>query len=158
MEKVNCVKGIIATIGAFLAEKLGILWIIIPMLLACSIVDYITGMLAAKKEGAISSKTGMWGIVKKLLYYIEVTIAILIDWTIINVAKSIGVEVPITTFFGLLVAIWIMINELVSILENLTRLETPMPSFLVRIVSNLKIAVEKSGDKLADSVSKDSKE
>ena len=158
MEKINYVKAIIATIGAFLAEKLGILWIIIPMLLACSIVDYITGMLAAKKEGVISSKTGMWGIVKKLLYYIEVAIAILIDWTIINVAKSIGVEVPITTFFGLLVAIWIMINELVSILENLTRLETPMPSFLVRIVSNFKIAVEKSGDKLADSVSKDSKE
>ena len=63
-----------------------------------------------------------------------------------------GIKVPTVTFFGLLVAIWLLINELISILENLTRIGTPMPPFLVKVVSAFKVAVENSGDSLADTV------
>ncbi|WP_431603209.1 hypothetical protein [Clostridium beijerinckii] len=37
-------------------------------------------------------------------------------------------------------------------LENLTRLEVPLPSFLLKVVENFKVVVEKSGDTLADKV------
>lgn len=151
MENVNGIKAIIAGVGAFLSAKLGILWIILPLLLMCMVADYATGMLAGKKEGKTDSKKGMWGVVKKLMYGIEVAVAMVVDWTIINVAENIGIDVPLVTFFGLLVCIWLIINELISILENLTRLETPMPAFLIKVVSNFKVVVEKKGDKLADS-------
>ena len=36
--------------------------------------------------------------------------------------------------FGLIVAVWLIINELISILENLSELGTPIPPFLVKIV------------------------
>lgn len=146
MEKANWIKGTICGVGAVLSAKLGLLYMVIPLLLICMVADYLTGMLASKKEGTISSKIGRWGIVKKLMYMVEVAVGVVVDWTIINVADSLNIKVPTATFFGLLVAIWIVFNELVSILENLVRLETPMPAFLVNIVKNFKVAIEKQGD------------
>jgi hypothetical protein len=75
-----------------------------------------------------------------------------VDWTILQVSSSLGFNIPVATFFGLLVAIWLIVNELISILENLTRLEVPLPSFLLKVVQNFKVVVEKSGDTLADTV------
>lgn len=152
MEKANYIKAFIISIGTFLSAKLGMLYVVIPFLLIVMVGDYITGMLASKKEGNINSKTGMWGIVKKLMYGIEVAVGMIVDWLIINMCSRIGINFPTVTFFGLLVAIWLIVNELISILENLTRLEAPMPPFLIKIVSTFKVAVEKSGDTLADTV------
>lgn len=158
MEKTNWIKGIITGVGTVLSAKLGLLYVVIPLLLICMVADYLTGMLASKKEGIISSKTGMWGIIKKLMYLIEIAVAMVVDWTIVNVAESLNIKVPAVTFFGLLVALWIIFNELISILENLTRLETPMPQFLINIVKNFKIVVEKNGNKLTEEVGEDEKE
>lgn len=155
MDKYNYIKAFIAGIGAFLSAKLGLLYIVIPLLLVCMVVDYLTGILASKKEGIISSKIGRWGIVKKLMYMVEVAVGVIVDWTIINVAVSLNVKVPQCTFFGLLVALWIIFNELISILENLTRLDTPMPTFLINIVKNFKVVVENQGDNLNKQVGDD---
>lgn len=158
MEKMNYVKGLICSAGALLSAKLGLLYIVIPLLLVCMVSDYLTGMLASKKEGIISSKIGRWGIVKKLMYMVEVAVGVIVDWTIINVTKSLNITVPACTFFGLLVALWIIFNELISILENLTRLETPMPNFLLNIVRNFKVTIEKQGSKLESNICNTDKE
>lgn len=158
MEKANYIRALMVSIGAFLSAKLGLLYVIIPLLTIAMIVDYITGMLASKKEGSTNSKTGMWGIVKKLMYAVEVAVGMIVDWLIINVCSSIGINFPTVTFFGLLVAIWLIINELISILENLIRLDAPMPPFLINVVSTFKVAVEKSGDTLVNTVESNIKE
>ncbi|MDD3225816.1 MAG: phage holin family protein [Clostridium sp.] len=152
MEKSNYIKAFVISIGTFLSAKLGMLYVVIPFLLIAMVGDYVTGMLASRKEGTTNSKTGMWGIIKKLMYGVEVAVGMTVDWLIINVCSSIGINFPTVTFFGLLVAIWLIVNELISILENLTRLEAPMPPFLIKIVSTFKVAVEKSGDTLANTV------
>lgn len=149
MDKYNVVKAVLSGALAAISAKLGILG---PMLLALTgvmIVDYITGMLASKKENNISSRVGMWGIVKKLLYIVVVGVGMLMDWLILTTAESMGVHIPLATFFGLLVAVWLIINELISILENLTRMEIPMPGFLLTIVQHFKVAVESKGDEQA---------
>jgi toxin secretion/phage lysis holin len=152
MEKANYIRVFIASVGAYLSIKLGVLLPILIMLTVVMVIDYSTGILDAKKRGEINSKTGMWGIVKKLLYGVAVAVGMVVDWTILQVSSSLGFNIPIATFFGLLVAIWLIVNELISILENLTRLEVPLPPFLLKIVQNFKIVVEKSGDTLADTV------
>lgn len=113
MDKYNVIKAILSGAVAAISAKLGILG---PMLLALTgvmIVDYITGMLASKKENNISSRVGMWGIVKKLLYIVVVGVGMLMDWLILTTAESMGVHIPLATFFGLLVAVWLIINELI---------------------------------------------
>lgn len=152
MENITYIKGIIAAVAAFFSAKLGILGPMLLVLIGVMIVDYLTGMTASRKEGKINSKKGMWGIIKKLMYVVVVAVGMLMDWLILTTAESIGAHIPIQTFFGLLVAIWLIINELISILENLTRIGTPMPDFLVRLVKSFKVSVESSGDKLADAV------
>lgn len=150
MDKYNVIKAVLSGAVAAVSAKLGILG---PMLLALTgvmIVDYITGMAASKKENSISSRVGIWGIVKKLLYIVVVGVGMLMDWLILTTADSMGVHIPLATFFGLLVAVWLIINELISILENLTRMEIPMPGFLLTIVQHFKVAVESKGDELAD--------
>ena len=154
MEKVDVIKAFFITIGAFLSDKLGMLFPVLIMLGAVLIIDYITGILDAKKHKELNSKIGMWGIVKKLLYGVAVAVGMIVDWTILNVAETVGINIPIATFFGLLVAIWLIINELISILENLTSLEVPLPGFLLKVVSNFKVVVEHNGDALADKINK----
>ena len=127
------------------------------MLIAVLITDYLTGMLSAFQHNVLNSKTGLWGIVKKLLYGVAVAVGMIVDWTIINVAQAIDINIPMTTFFGLLVSIWLIINELISILENLMKLDVPLPTFLIKVVSNFKIAVENSGEVLADTIDKSGK-
>ena len=43
---------------------------------------------------------------------------------------------------GLLVVIWLIINELISILENLATIGVPLPTFLFKLVGRLKIVAE----------------
>lgn len=157
LEKTNLIKSIFAAISAYLSSKLGILSPIIVMLIAVLITDYLTGMLSAFQNNVLNSKTGLWGIVKKLLYGVAVAVGMIVDWTIINVAQAIDINIPMTTFFGLLVSIWLIINELISILENLMKLDVPLPTFLIKVVSNFKIAVENSGEALADTIDKSGK-
>lgn len=154
MDKFNIIRGVLSGAVAIISAKLGILG---PMLLALTgvmLIDYITGMLASKKENVISSKKGMWGIIKKLLYIVIVGIGMLMDWLILTTADSLGVHIPLATFFGLLVAVWLIINEVISILENLTRLDAPLPPFLVEIVKHFKVVVENQGNELADEIEK----
>lgn len=158
MENLTYVKGIIAAVAAFFSAKLGILGPILLALMGVMIVDYLTGMTASKKEGNIDSKKGMWGILKKVTYIVVVGVGMLMDWLILTTAESLGAEIPLQTFFGLLVAIWLIINELISILENLTRIGTPMPDFLVRLVKSFKVSVESSADKLTDAVEQKEKQ
>lgn len=135
-----------------LSAKLGILVPILMLLIFAMIIDYATGMLAAKYEGVIQSRRGMWGIVKKLLYGVAVAVALMVDWTIVNVAGALGIVIPITVFFSVIVAIWFVINECISILENLIKMEVELPDFLQKIAINFKVAVEKKGNKMAENI------
>ena len=111
------------------------------------IIDYISGMLAAKKEAlenpgdskyGWSSKKSVLGIYKKLGYMLTILVAVSIDYLIFKFAKEIGLEFGSNTIFGLLVTIWFIINELLSILENVGRMGTELPEFLKRVLSELK--------------------
>ena len=122
------------------------------LLMFVMVVDYSTGMIKARYLGEIESRKGMWGVIKKAMYAVVVAVAMVSDWVIINMAERVGINIPLTTFFGLLVAIWLILNECISILENLIKLEVPFPPFLRSLVSRLKIVVEVQGDKGVDSV------
>ncbi|MBQ2538385.1 MAG: phage holin family protein, partial [Ruminococcus sp.] len=45
--------------------------------------------------------------------------------------------------FGMMIAVWLIVNELLSILENLGRLGIPLPEFLVKAVERLRDGVDR---------------
>lgn len=123
--------------------------IFIPLvvLAAVMVIDYMSGMLKAWGNDELSSKVGLKGIVKKLCYLMLVCVAGVVDWLIFSGLRKVGITLDFGFCFGVIVTIWLIINELISILENLEALKVPMPSFLRALVGHLKQAVEVKADK-----------
>lgn len=140
-------KGIIVLAGTWISNKFGLLLPSMALLLVLMIMDYISGMLAAKKEAlehkndkkyGWSSKKSILGIYKKVGYMLTIVVALCMDYLIYKFASEIGVKYNSSTFFGLLVTIWFVINEIISVLENVGRMGTELPDFLKNVLAELK--------------------
>ena len=142
MEKENVIHGVISLIIAGGSAYFQSIAIPLIVLTAVMLVDYITGMVAAYTKAELSSRKGLRGIFKKIGYFCLVAVGITTDYIICSALSSIGITNEVTMVFGLIVTIWLIINELISILENLTKLEVPIPDFLVKVISRLKNSVE----------------
>lgn len=140
---------VFAGIGVYFRMLLGPLIVLIVVM----VIDYITGMAQAWISSTLSSRTGILGIVKKIGYLVAVAVAIVVDYVIQLAASGAGLEIPTIYAFGLLVTIWLILNELISILENLSEIGVPLPKFLLCIVDRLRKSTEKQGDTQADPVS-----
>lgn len=144
-----------AAIIAWLSARLGILLPVLCVLLTAMVLDYITGMLASKREAlehpddpayGWSSRRGAEGIIKKVGYLCIIAAAMIVDYIILSVAAQAGIETALKAFFGLLVAVWYILNELLSIIENAGRMGAPVPDWLSRYVAVLKNKIDTQAD------------
>lgn len=157
MEKyVLPVQMFLAATGAWISAKLGVLYPVLVILMIMMILDYVTGMLASKKEAlehpdekgyGWSSKKGAQGIIKKVGYLCVIAVAMVVDYIILHVAVAIGITVSVKAFFALLVAVWYVLNELLSIIENSGRMGAQVPEWLCRYIAVLKDAIDKTTEK-----------
>ena len=131
---------------AGLMYYLGIVSIPIIMLIFAMMIDYITGMMSACYNSELSSKKGIKGIIKKVGYLTLVFAAMIIDWLISQGLQQINIDTKYTVFFAVLVAVWLIINELISVLENLSRMGVPIPDFMKKLINRLKTTVDKGDD------------
>ena len=129
------------TIQAFITAALAALTYYFSIL-AVPIIVLMTVMVSAWHNAELSSKKGVFGIIKKLCYLALVCVGMGVDWLIYSGMTQVGITMNYTVFFGILVAIWLIINELISILENLNRIGVPLPKFITVIVKKLKNTVE----------------
>ena len=106
-----------------------------------------SGMAKAWSAGKLCSKTGLRGILKKLGYLVLVGVAGVVDWLVRYGLTQVGVEVSFQFLMAAMVIVWLIINELISILENVAALGGPVPGFLRKLLTRLKVAVEtKAGE------------
>lgn len=96
-------------------------------LIAFVITDYIVGMLCAINDRTLSSSVGFRGICKKVLIFLLVGIANILDVQVIGTGSALRTAV---IFFYLS-------NEGVSILENAGHLGLPIPQKLKDILVQL---------------------
>lgn len=142
--KDNVFKAFFTAVGSFLASILGVLYIPVLMMVACNILDYITGLLAApnRKDGGISSYKSIKGIIKKVAMWILVIVGAVIDQLLKYAAATLGFNLPFTFLVACVVAVWIICNELISILENLIDIGITIPAFMIPLVRNIKTQAE----------------
>lgn len=150
MEKkqdLSVTKSVVTLISAYIGNIFEVISPAIVLLMFLMIVDYISGMLASKKEAiehannkkyGWSSKKSIIGIYKKIGYVLTVLVAIITDYVIYELLRKMGIEYQVKTLFGFLVTIWFIINELLSILENAGRMGAMLPKFLKNMLSELK--------------------
>lgn len=146
--KENVFRGIITAAVAGSAAYFQELAFPVVVLFLVMVVDYASGMVRAWIRGELCSRVGIMGIVKKAAYLLAVIVAIVADWAIQTAAGQIGVDFGGFFFFGLLVTIWLVLNECISILENISQLGVPLPPFLMALIQKLKNTTESKGDEL----------
>ena len=142
MKSENLWKTLIAATVGGLSAYFKIMAIPIILLIGVMIIDYASGMLKAWVNAELSSKIGLKGIAKKVGYLLVVCVAGVVDWLITQGMGQVGIHISIDYCFGLIVTIWFIINECISILENLAILGVPLPKFLTSAVHKLKVAVD----------------
>lgn len=137
-------------------DFLGILAIPALLMVACNIIDYITGLIASKfRNEQVSSYKGMRGIVKKVCMWLLVVVGAMVDVLIQYAAETMGLDIHIPFIVATLVAVWIVVNEIISILENLVDIGIDLPPFLMPIVKRIKKEVEEVGESEVNDVSAD---
>lgn len=148
MKTVNYIKVGITLLFGLLSSVFGVLTIPILLMVACNIIDYITGLMASPyRHQDINSYKSIRGIFKKVSMWLLVVVGAIIDEVILYAGDIIGIAIPFTFLIACIVALWIVCNELISILENLKDIGSPIPKFLLPLVKNIKSQVE---DKVTD--------
>lgn len=136
-------------IAAFtaLSAWLGVLAVPVLLLVAVNLIDYGTGLAAAKyRDQKISSYRSFRGIAKKICMWLLVCLGSIVDMLITYGAEQAGIVLPIGYAVASLVAVWLICNEIISILENMTDIGVKMPPFLRKIVDSLRTQVESKAD------------
>lgn len=140
-------KTIIVAIWSIIMSALGILAIPVMLLITCNIIDYATGLIASKfRNQEIDSYKGIKGIAKKICMWLLVGVGVIVDQLLSYSADVVGITLPFTFLVACIVAIWLVCNEIISILKNINDIGVTLPPFLKPIVSNLKSQVEKKAE------------
>lgn len=152
------IQGVISVALTVISCYINTLIIPVIILISVMIIDYLTGMAVAWNSGGLSSRKGIKGIVKKVLYLVLVAVGMVVDWSIMYWLSSLGAGEVYKFSFGALVAFWLIMNELISILENLEALKVPVPKFLTKVVKRLKVTAEKTAETAEKENDKESEE
>ena len=148
-----CVTGLVA----YLSQKLGVTFYLLGILLCLMVIDYLSGMAASAVEAldhpddksyGWSSKKGAKGIAKKVAYLFVIAVGMVIDYVIIQTSGVLGFNLP-NTMLSLLVTVWYMLNEALSITENAGRMGAPVPEWLMKYIAALKNKIYRSRENVS---------
>lgn len=112
--------------------------IIMPVgvLLFVMVCDYITGIISAWVNRQLKSRVGIVGICKKVGYLFIVAVGCVIDYLLSIAGDTLGLTDSVR-FVSLLVIFWLIINELISILENVREMGVKTPPWLGGLLDRL---------------------
>jgi toxin secretion/phage lysis holin len=118
---------VVATGGALISYLYGGWSALLGVLLAFVVIDYALGVAASFYEGKLNSKVGAKGIVKKVIMFVIVAVAHLVD----TVFGDGHLFRDATIFFYIA-------NELLSITENAGRMGVNLPLGIKKAIEVLK--------------------
>lgn len=132
----NAIQMVFAAIGGWLGYFLGGCDGLLYALIAFAVIDYITGVMCAVADKKLSSAVGFKGICRKVLIFLLVGIANVLD---VQVIGSGSVMRTAVIFFYIS-------NEGVSLLENAAHLGLPVPEKVKTVLEQLHDRAESGKD------------
>ena len=123
----NTIQLIFSAVGGWLGYFLGGCDGLLYALIAFVVIDYITGVMCAIINKQLSSEVGFKGIFRKVLIFLLVGIANIID------VQVIGTGAVLRT----VVIFFYISNEGVSLLENAGHLGLPIPEKIKPVLEQL---------------------
>ena len=123
----NVVQFVFTAVGGWLGYFLGGCDGLLYALIAFVAIDYITGVMCAINDKTLSSEVGFKGICRKVLIFLLVGIANILDLNVIGTGSVLRTAV---IFFYIS-------NEGVSLLENASHLGLPVPQKIKAVLEQL---------------------
>ena len=142
------VLGASAIIGtlATLAEA----YVVLVILVAAAIVlDVITGLIRCFATGEkLSSAKGTKGFWKKIMLLAAMLFAFFLDLALPSIMEVVKIEMPFgkTLLFGSIVGVYIILNESISICENILKANSmALPKWLKKLFQDAKKDIDEGG-------------
>ena len=123
----NMIQVVFTMLGGWIGYFVGGCDGLLYALLAFVVIDYITGMMCAIADRKLSSEVGFKGICRKVLIFLLVGIANVLDVNVIGTGSVLRTAV---IFFYIS-------NEGVSLLENAAHLGLPVPDKIKAVLEQL---------------------
>ena len=123
----NVIQVILSAIAGSLGYFVGGFDSMIYALLVFVIIDYITGVMCAIADKTVSSAIGFKGICRKVLIFLLVGVANILDVQVIGTGSALRTAI---IFFYLS-------NEGISLLENAAHLGLPVPKKIKTVLEQL---------------------
>jgi len=111
---IDVYNAIVGTVVAVLSYILGEHWILFVAFLLLNIADWITGWMKSRMAKKENSVKGWKGVLKKLGYWLMIMVAFGASAVFIEIGKTIGVDLQVTTLLGWFVLASLLINEIRS--------------------------------------------
>lgn len=109
--------------------------IILIFVVVAIVLDLVTGLIKAKITGdGWSSKKGYQGLWKKVSLLVAFGFGIFLDCFVPYALSVISIEIPFNSPFALVIGVYIILNESISVCENLYEIN---PHTLPKWIKNL---------------------
>lgn len=132
----NSVQLIFTAVGGWLGYFLGGSDGLLYALIVFVVIDYLTGVMCAVNDKTLSSEVGFRGICRKLLIFLMVGIANILDVHIIGTGSVLRTA---AIFFYIS-------NEGISLLENAAHLGLPVPEKIKKVLEQLHNKAEEDAE------------
>lgn len=129
---IDSYNAIAGAIVAVLSYILGEHWILFVAFLLLNVADWLTGWMKSRINKKENSVAGWKGVLKKLGYWLMVAVAFGSSAVFIEIGRTIGINLGITTLLGWFVLASLLINEIRSIIENFVESGFNVPKILTK--------------------------
>ena len=121
-------QSVVAVSGVITSFLFGGWPLLLNIFLTFVVIDYITGLIASGIQGQLNSKVGWKGIARKVVMFLIISVAHMID--VLLETQNNMIRNAVIFFY--------LANELLSIIENAGRIGIPIPRILLNAVEALK--------------------
>lgn len=143
MQKVKVMSSVIMGTLAAMAKQ----YALIVLFTAIAVIfDFVTGIIKAEITGkGLNSQKAAEGFWKKIALFVALFFGFFLDYFIPYGAEWIGLEINSHAIFGMIFGCYIVINESISIAENLYACNPNiLPRWLIKLLTQAKENMNKN--------------
>lgn len=128
----NNYNAFLGAIMAILSVVFGEHWYLFALFILLNVADWLTGWMKARIMKKENSVKGWQGILKKLGYWLMIVVAFALSAGLIEIGKTLNIDLGITVLLGWFVLASLIVNEGRSIVENFVEAGFKVPAILVK--------------------------
>ena len=138
------IKIIFSTILGAIATFFEQYGLILAVVIIAIVIDCVTGLVKSKVSGeGWDSKKANKGFWKKIALLVALSFGMFLDLFLPTVLSKIGVTIPFNLPFALIIGCYIVLNECISICENLYIINPDIiPNWIVKLLKIAKKDIE----------------